>query len=687
MTKFYEKFESNSKDLSAGVNFDADMSKPADGKLLKAKIGGATSSDKDNFPELEIQDDDKKPAKKVTEKPAEGGMAGGAAAITKDDWIKSTSDSADARTRTVTFKDGNVGVYTDGVLTERTRAGGGKDIYRWENGTMIAMERADGRTLKWMGSGYELIDRNGKSLGPSEFTVQTDSNEAYKVQNRKVNASELADPSRKSSIDAHNEEETDVISIETAEPSKANSLELLKAIELKDQDKANKLIQEFKAQNMSDESIADAYQAYTGRSLKKDMNTRFGADYVEASPEAVQEGVNRYERIFKQIDTDGNGIISNKETIDAMADENFKGDDARLVAGFRDAYNNSQGLLINSSMNSDDLKNFKNGRSAEIMLPDFDIIDKDKNGILTKDEIIDDAAKRHNDDARTHIGLLEMITKNNGLTKNELIALSANRANSISNAIYSNNSGNVSDSLYGKLSPDDSIRPENFGQGKVNDCPVISTLSSMSNTPGGREQIRNMITDNGNGTYTVVFPGAPDEKFIVKKPTAAEQMTYANSTNADSGYWANVIEKAYGQYANKSVARRTLPTLLPNEQENEAAGIGVLPFFGGDAGVINLMTGRKAESNYVDISSDRELETILSEAQKNGTPVIAGRAPRYDDKDMPTRHMYCVTGYDPVTKTVTMRNPWNAAGKFRGEFKISLTEFRSSFETIAYNKD
>ncbi len=85
-------------------------------------------------------------------------------------------------------------------------------------------------------------------------------------------------------------------------------------------------------------------------------------------------------------------------------------------------------------------------------------------------------------------------------------------------------------------------------QGQVGDCYFVAALASIAmHNP---ELLENMITDNGNGTYTVSFGGdlgnvTVDDDFAVN---SSGNSVYAQ-TGSGSGtkLWVAIIEKAFAQ--------------------------------------------------------------------------------------------------------------------------------------------
>src|SRR5262249_2412454 len=114
-----------------------------------------------------------------------------------------------------------------------------------------------------------------------------------------------------------------------------------------------------------------------------------------------------------------------------------------------------------------------------------------------------------------------------------------------------------------KDNPLESIKPEAVLQGRINDCPFLADLAALAGTPDGKQAIKDMIHANADGTYTVTFPGAPDQPITVAAPTDSELAYYAGGS--DCGTWASVLEKAYGKYldANNIVPQDGVPSGSP----------------------------------------------------------------------------------------------------------------------------
>lgn len=86
---------------------------------------------------------------------------------------------------------------------------------------------------------------------------------------------------------------------------------------------------------------------------------------------------------------------------------------------------------------------------------------------------------------------------------------------------------------------------EDISQGGLNDCYVFAAMSAIVNADSG--QIKKMIKDNGNGTYTVTFAGTG--WFSADKQTVSADFVKGKHGNVTSrkALWPLLIEKAYAQ--------------------------------------------------------------------------------------------------------------------------------------------
>lgn len=229
----------------------------------------------------------------------------------------------------------------------------------------------------------------------------------------------------------------------------------------------------------------------------------------------------------------------------------------------------------------------------------------------------------------------------------------------------------------GAPNPLDNITPDAIHQGAVGDCQFLAPLSALAQTDP--EAIRDMIQDNHDGTYTVTFPGDPDHPQTVPAPTDAELAEYAHG--GQYGTWVSIIERAAGQRTEGDGSAHNRAQM----DENEA---------------FRLLTGRESERHYIAFQSDEDLQQHLANAPNEPITVSTRHEMpwsdgRQDDTTLPMGHEYTVTGYDPDTGMVTMRNPWGhdepvdengqpRDGVNDGTFTMSYEEFCRTFDWVNY---
>lgn len=96
--------------------------------------------------------------------------------------------------------------------------------------------------------------------------------------------------------------------------------------------------------------------------------------------------------------------------------------------------------------------------------------------------------------------------------------------------------------------PSGSPSLDDINQGAIGDCWWLASMGALANTQEGRETIRNMITENPNGTYTVRFPDGEQVTvtpfFPVKE---AGNIAYAQPNGDPPVIWPLILEKALAE--------------------------------------------------------------------------------------------------------------------------------------------
>lgn len=429
-------------------------------------------------------------------------------------------------------------------------------------------------------------------------------------------------------------------------------------------------------------------------------------------------------RLFGKIDKDGDGYLSESELASAVQSEEFKGKDAQVVAALYKSQDDIEELSNdefgdeNDGITKADLEKLEEVRQANAKQleqtaraaafldkdDNFKKIDSDGDNFLTKSEI-SKALERQDlkpeervslEFLRDHVGDIEeahndeLGDENDGITRKDLDYYGDDTMASISNTLWRTNEAQRTGTrnLYGNMdNPIESIKPDAIKQGMIGDCYFESAVASLA--ASDPESIQKMIKDNGDGTYTVTFPGATDEPITVKAPTEAEMGLY--NQGGKDGAWACVLEKAYGAYCQNHFFSRSPFNMGGGDTPSEGADGG--EFFHGRA--MSLLTGRGRDNDNLTFSSDAEIAKKLDAALNHSPkrPVLAGINNNFfsdeTDDGFPDAHVYSVIGFDPSGPdggTVTIRNPWgDGDNTTRGTIKISVKKFRANFSEAVYS--
>lgn len=451
-------------------------------------------------------------------------------------------------------------------------------------------------------------------------------------------------------------------------------------------------------------------------------------------PTSVTEFVDLSEDNFDRIDTNGDGFMSEDEIDAAVQNPEFTGRDARFVAALKEHQEELEELNDdelgdeNDGISRADIAQFDALRQQEeqertdwayarqYASENFSTLDADSDGHVTEGEL-DSAIQRGglSEEQIHHLETLKRLSsdieechndeigdENDGFTQADLdsyyqqhhvpqdhVQLVWGVQGTMDEAQRRAEEASSRDLYANADDPLSDIVPEAVQQGGVGDCYFNSALASLA--AQNPQAIRDMIHDNGNGTYTVTFPGAPDEPITVTAPTEQELALYSHGS--EHGLWAPIMAKAYGQYCQESVFRRSPFNLGGGDVPEEGSDGGSLRNAG-----LRILTGRDVNSDSTTFTTEEGLHEALSSAFRDGRPVTCYINNLPGDRTsigLPDGHEYSVTGYDPETRTVTIRNPWghdepkNADGTPRdgvddGVFTMSIEEFNREFSGLAY---
>ncbi len=437
------------------------------------------------------------------------------------------------------------------------------------------------------------------------------------------------------------------------------------------------------------------------------------------------EFVDVAKQLLKKLDSNKNGELTKDEIVKALQDPSIKGKEAQALAAmyqnFDRLHNLSkhEGWFSSKSITAADLDKYNEVKTAQDARvneafamktwahKNLEKFDSNKSGSLTKDEL--DRAINDPKTSSYDKSMLEAVKKNysnmghfyeSGVNLKAFdnhaagIFKDTDEAKLVSGvwaSTYNVSEGqkaNVSHDLYGdKNDPLKSINPDAIKQGSIGNCYFLASLAAVAKS--NPESIKNMIKDNGDGTYTVTFPGAKDEPITVKAPTQAEQGLYNHGS--PNGTWASVMEKAYGEYCQKHFYRRSPFNLGGGDTPAEGADGG-----GRTGSVTELLTGNSSDTDMLIVTSQATTAAKLEKAFSGNPPkavtagINKGILSDYTDDKFFTGHAYSIVGFEPDGKgggTVTVRNPWGGANNSTsGTIKISLEKFMKNFSDINYEQ-
>lgn len=435
----------------------------------------------------------------------------------------------------------------------------------------------------------------------------------------------------------------------------------------------------------------------------------------------------RAEALFDRIDTNHDEWLAADELSAAVQNRDFRDQDAQTVAALYSSRNTMQLLsrdewstLDDDGVTRGDLQAFgRQSTARETITPAIDVLrgeanfnrfDTDHDGYIARTEL--DTARQNanlSEADRAHLQRVSDSFDNIiGASNDEWgfeSSISTTDVAEYLNQTYQSIPGQtetmVSNTMIrtreGQLNqlnsnlfatPDDplmSITPDAVVQGTIGDCYYLAAVSSLA--ASNPQAIRDMIQDNGNGTYTVTFPGDTTNPVTINAPTDAERGLYNGGHKY--GTWAGILERAFGQYEREhgNLFRRARVSMESGgNTPTEYAGAG-----GQTSWATELLTGRSTETVS---SSDSELASRLERALNSDSraTVTTGINPRLfsstSTDGYPTRHAYSITNFEPDGQgggMVTVRNPWGVNNDTTsGTTRISLQQFQNNFSDVTF---
>ena len=226
----------------------------------------------------------------------------------------------------------------------------------------------------------------------------------------------------------------------------------------------------------------------------------------------------------------------------------------------------------------------------------------------------------------------------------------------------------------------DGISYDDVVQGSIANCYLVGALSAVAHA--NPDTIKNAITSNADGTYTVRFfekssySGLPREvKITVDGDLPQSSFGSARYAKSRDGkeLWVGLVEKAYAQWKGGY----------------EAIGNG-----GYASDMVTALTGK---TNTYSASSWTDADVIYENIQRGARANKPMTAPThgkdsgvdYSGTGVYAWHVYTVLGAseEAGTKYVELRNPWGNSehgsdGKNDGIFKMKLEDFTKLYQGV-----
>ncbi len=231
----------------------------------------------------------------------------------------------------------------------------------------------------------------------------------------------------------------------------------------------------------------------------------------------------------------------------------------------------------------------------------------------------------------------------------------------------------------------DEPKADDVRQGAIGNCYFPAAMASVAATRP--DIIKNMIKDNGDGTYTVKFTpnsyGGASRPVEIKVDGDLYARSYGGpiygsslggSTAPDKmELWYPLIEKAYAQWKGSY----------------DTIGNG------GVAGqVMSEVMGKGYKYENISAANKDRIYEMIKTASANKQPMAAGTygtedAAKYTNTGVYANHAYSVLGVEEEngTKYVKIRNPWGQSehgsdGKNDGFFRMELGKFAELYRAV-----
>jgi hypothetical protein len=201
-------------------------------------------------------------------------------------------------------------------------------------------------------------------------------------------------------------------------------------------------------------------------------------------------------------------------------------------------------------------------------------------------------------------------------------------------------------------------------QGRAGDCYYLSALAELAQDRP--QAVRDMFTDNGDGTYTVRYFQDGVASYVTVDsflPTdSGGRLVYASTGraagDASNKLWAALAEKAYAQLNQSGWTGQ--------DGTNSYAGIGA----GYSDVVMRQVTGEPA--SYLTIV--RTTADLLADAVADQQPTVLNSRPSNPGNGVIAAHAYALVSCDAAGQRFTLFNPLTS-----GTIQLTFAQIAQSF--------
>lgn len=221
--------------------------------------------------------------------------------------------------------------------------------------------------------------------------------------------------------------------------------------------------------------------------------------------------------------------------------------------------------------------------------------------------------------------------------------------------------------LFGTNGP----QASDINQGWLGDCYFEAAMAELARQ--NPNAVKNMIHDNGDGTYSVTFYRPRnfwefwEPKYVPTVVTVDNKFPvdkYGNPIyDRSPALWDMILEKAYAKY--------------------RSGNYGTIGYGGDSAQAMTALTGVGSREQNTRLTSINELAAWDTQKQAI-TAATKSKLPSNDPLAamIVPSHVYYVESVDPVHGTVTLGNPW---GTYTGALVLTMAQFQLYFGTVYVN--